>query len=140
MPIPHISRRAVLQSFPVIAAACYWQPGLMAEQLTQTPAMTEGPFYPDQLPLDTDNDLIIINNSLTPAVGEIVHLSGKVLTTSGQPLRNAFVEIWQVDGNGAYLHSGTVNKEKQDSNFQGYGRFLTDSTGASYFRTIKPVP
>ena len=25
-------------------------------------------------------------------------------------------------------------------NFQGYGRFLTDSSGAYYFRTIKPVP
>ena len=31
-------------------------------------------------------------------------------------------------------------KQKFDTNFQGYGRFLTSSTGEFYFRTIKPVP
>ncbi len=46
-------------------------PGAFAEVLTETPRMTEGPFYPDKLPLDTDNDLLIINDSLSPAVGEI---------------------------------------------------------------------
>jgi protocatechuate 3,4-dioxygenase beta subunit len=30
--------------------------------------------------------------------------------------------------------------EKRDANFQGYGRFLTASTGEYYFRTVKPVP
>lgn len=119
----------------------WWNtPGAFAEELTKTPYFTEGPFYPDKLPLDTDNDLIILNDSITPAVGEITHLTGRVLTASGQPVRNAFVEIWQVDNAGAYLHSGTDNAEQRDSNFQGYGRFLTDSKGQYYFRTIKPVP
>ncbi|MEO2091769.1 MAG: intradiol ring-cleavage dioxygenase, partial [Gemmataceae bacterium] len=27
-----------------------------------------------------------------------------------------------------------------DKNFQGFGRFTTDKSGAYYFRTIKPVP
>ncbi|MCA9016572.1 MAG: intradiol ring-cleavage dioxygenase, partial [Planctomycetaceae bacterium] len=76
--------------------AAFTTPGLMAEELTRTPAMTEGPFYPDKMPLDTDNDLLVINDSLTPAVGEITYLTGKVLDAKGQPLRNAFVEIWQV--------------------------------------------
>ena len=58
----------------------------------------------------------------------------------GSPIRNAFVEIWQCDNNGAYLHAGSGNADKRDSNFQGYGRFLTDSKGNYYFRTIKPVP
>ena len=31
-------------------------------------------------------------------------------------------------------------KDKQDRNFQGFGRFVTGSTGEYYFRTIKPVP
>ena len=30
------------------------------------------------MPLDTDNDLIILNDSLTPAVGNIAYLSGQV--------------------------------------------------------------
>ena len=47
----------------------------------------------DKLPLDTDNDLIVINDSITPAVGTIAHFSGKVLDAKGAPVRNALVEI-----------------------------------------------
>ena len=43
----------------------------MAEELVRTPRQTEGPFYPDRLPLDTDNDLIVVNDNLTPAVGRL---------------------------------------------------------------------
>ncbi len=139
-PFSRVSRRAFMQAMPAGLSAFWLTPGLFAEQLLQTPRMTEGPFYPDKLPLDTDNDLLVINDSLTPAVGEIVHLSGRVLSAAGEPIRNAFVEIWQVDNNAAYIHSGTGNADKQDKNFQGYGRFMTDSTGVYYFRTIKPVP
>jgi protocatechuate 3,4-dioxygenase beta subunit len=102
--------------------------------------MTEGPFYPDRLPLDTDNDLLVINDSITPAVGTVAHVSGRVLGPTGSPVRNALVEIWQCDSNGAYQHTKTGNREKRDTNFQGFGRFLTGSTGEYYFRTIKPVP
>ena len=104
-----------------------------------TASMTEGPFYPDKLPLDTDNDLLIVNDSITPAVGEISYLRGRVLSKSGEPVRNAFVEIWQVDNNGSYIHSGSDNRGRYDRNFQGYGRFLTDAKGNYFFRTIKPV-
>ena len=105
----------------------------------RTPAQMEGPFYPDKLPLDTDNDLLIINDKLTPAVGTITHLTGKILGANGEPLRNAVVEIWQCDNNGAYLHSRSDNGKKRDGNFQGFGRFLTGASGEYYFRTIKPV-
>jgi protocatechuate 3,4-dioxygenase beta subunit len=91
------------------------------------------------MPLDTDNDLIIINDSVTPGVGEITHLTGRVLTKSGQPVRNAFVEIWQVDQTGSYVHTGGRQPSGFDRNFQGYGRFLSDSRGQYYFRTIKPI-
>lgn len=114
-------------------------PGRFAEELTKTPAMAEGPFYPDKLPMDTDNDLLILNDSITPAVGEITHLSGRVLTTAGNPVRNAFVEIWQVDNTGAYLHKDSNGAKDRDKNFQGYGRFLTNHKGEYYFRTVKPV-
>jgi protocatechuate 3,4-dioxygenase, beta subunit len=122
------------------ATALLAVPGAFAEELVRTPAQTEGPFYPDKLPLDTDNDLLIINDTVTAAVGDITWLSGRVLDARGEPIRNALVEIWQCDNNGAYLHSGTTNREKRDKNFQGFGRFLTGSTGEYLFRTIKPVP
>ena len=133
------NRREWLRS-TAFGAAAMATPGLFAEMLTRTAPIGEGPFYPDKLPLDTDNDLLVINDSVTPAIGEITHLSGRVLTQSGEPIRNAFVEIWQVDSNGVYLHSGSNNKQNADSNFQGYGRFLTDYRGRYYFRTVKPVP
>lgn len=132
------SRRQFLEYFAG-SAGLFMTPGLFAAELARTAPVGEGPFYPDRMPLDTDNDLLLINDAITPAVGEITHLSGRILNTSGEPLRNAFVEIWQVDNNGAYLHSGTSNADKRDSNFQGYGRFLTDAKGNYYFRTIKPV-
>lgn len=116
------------------------KPGAFAEELIRTPQQTEGPFYPIKLPLDTDNDLLIVNDSITSAVGEITHLSGRVLDARGGPLRNVLVEIWQVDHNGAYLHEKSGNGDKRDANFQGFGRFMTGSTGEYYFRTVKPVP
>ena len=131
-------RRRFLAS-SAFALALFSTPGAFAEELLRTPRQTEGPFYPDHLPLDTDNDLIVVNDSLTPAVGEITFLSGRILDAGGAPIRNALVEIWQCDRNGAYLHSGSGNADKRDRNFQGFGRFITGSTGEYLFRTIKPV-
>lgn len=135
-------RRFIQQAAAGVAASAFWHtPGAFAEvlSLTLTPEQTEGPFYPNHLPLDTDNDLIIVNDNITPAIGEITHLSGRVLDAKGEPIRGATVEIWQVDGNGVYLHTASQNA-KRDANFQGFGRFLTASTGEYYFRTVKPVP
>lgn len=134
-----LTRRETLRRLAA-GSALFAAPGAFAEALTQMPRQTEGPFYPDKLPLDTDNDLIVLNDAATPALGEVTYLSGRILDAKGNPLRDAVVEIWQCDQNGAYLHSGTGNAEKKDRNFQGFGRFLTGSTGEYLFRTIKPVP
>jgi len=132
------NRRTFLQS-TAVGAAMFSVPGLFAEELIKTPSVGEGPFYPDRMPLDTDNDLLLINDTITPAVGEITHLTGRVLSAAGTPIRNAFVEIWQVDSKGSYIHTRGAGDDGSDKNFQGYGRFLTDSQGQYYFRTIKPV-
>ncbi len=132
------SRRHFLRTISV-GAAFFAVPGLFAEQLALTPRQTEGPFYPDKLPLDTDNDLVTINDTTTPAIGEVTWLSGRILDSHGAPIRNATVEIWQVDANGVYIHSESNNAAKHDKNFQGFGRFVTGSTGEYVFRTIKPV-
>lgn len=133
------TRRQFIGGMAVGTGALY-VPGAFAEELTRTPSQTEGPFYPDKFPLDTDNDLLIVNQGITAAVGEVTYLSGKILDSRGNPIRNAVVEIWQCDHQGAYLHTKSGNSEKRDSNFQGFGRFLTGKTGEYYFRTIKPVP
>ena len=132
--------RRTFLGMATLGAAAFTTRGLFAEELTRTPRQTEGPFYPDKLPLDTDNDLLIVNDEITPAVGEITHLTGKVLDAKGNPVRTAVVEIWQVDGNGVYLHTRDASRGGRDANFQGFGRFMTGSTGEYYFRTVKPVP
>jgi protocatechuate 3,4-dioxygenase beta subunit len=134
-----LSRRQLLMAGS-LGAAAWLVPGIFAEELAVTPAMTEGPFYPDRLPLDTDNDLVIVGNSTTPAIGEVTHLTGRVLTPNGSGLNNLVVEIWQVDGNGVYLHTGSDNAGRRDRNFQGFGRFTTNQRGEYRFRTVKPVP
>src|SRR5436190_13544397 len=137
-----LTRRGLLRGGLTLGAAAFLTPGAFAQQLLRTPRQTEGPFYPDKLPLDTDNDLIIVNDKLTPAVGDITFLSGRVLDPMGRPVNNAVVEIWQCDANAVYLHtsdSGPKSRQ-QDKNFQGFGRFTTDAKGAYRFRTIKPVP
>ena len=132
-----LSRRSLLGA---LAAASPWlmSRGAYAEALAETARTTEGPFYPDHLPLDTDNDLLLLNDTLTPSTGRITYFSGRVLSPTGAPVRNAMVEIWQCDAKGSYLHSkGRV--AERDPNFQGYGRVLTGATGEYGFRTIRPV-
>jgi protocatechuate 3,4-dioxygenase beta subunit len=137
-PIRARSRRDFLGTL-TFGTALFTTRGLFAEELFQTPRQTEGPFYPDKLPLDTDNDLLVINDATTPAVGEVTYLGGRILDARGNPLRNALVEIWQVDNNGVYIHFKDPRRDKHDEQFQGYGRFLTGSKGEYGFRTIKPV-
>jgi protocatechuate 3,4-dioxygenase beta subunit len=136
--VPFPTRRLFLGAL-ALGGAAWTVRGAFAEELTRTPAQTEGPFYPDKLPLDTDNDLLIVNDAITPAVGEVTHLSGKILDAKGNPLKNALVEIWQCDSKGVYIHTDDSGKRARDTNFQGFGRFLTASSGEYYFRTIKPV-
>ncbi len=133
------NRRAFLGA---LGAAFFTTPGLFAEELLNTPRLTEGPFYPDKLPLDQDNDLILIKDSITPAVGEIAHLTGKVVDATGKPLKSATIEIWQCDANAVYLHTADSGPKasQQDKHFQGFGRFETNAEGEYRFRTIKPVP
>src|SRR5919106_366838 len=136
------ARRQFLRTLGATGAlALFTRRGLFAEalELKPTASTTEGPFYPDKMPLDTDNDLLTINDAITPAVGQIAHLTGRVLTATGQPIRNAFVEIWQVDSTGSYVPTKGRRPTGHNGNSQGYGRSLTDSKGQYYFRTIKPI-
>jgi protocatechuate 3,4-dioxygenase, beta subunit len=126
-----------------LSAAFFTVSGAFAAELTRrtrtrTAWVEEGPFYPPKLPLDTDNDLILVNDSITPAVGEITHLSGRLMDANANPVRNATIEIWEVDHTGVYL-ADRPNQPRYDAHFQGFGRFLTSSTGEYYFRTLKPA-
>src|SRR5260370_42306080 len=102
--------------------------------------MPEGPLYPHRFPLHTDIYLAIAGTSTTPAIGEITHLTGRVLTPNGSGVNNLVVEIWQVDGNGVYLHTGSDNAGRRDRNFQGFRRFTTNQRGEYPLPTGQPGP
>ena len=89
------------------------------------------------LPLDTDNDLLILNDGSTAAVGDVTHLTGKILDAKGNPLAGAVVEIWQCDAAGHYRHPG--DGDRADPDFQSFGRVVADAEGRYRFRTIRPV-
>lgn len=134
-----LNRRRFLKSLAV-ASAGFTIPGYLAEALTITPKVTQGPYYPlaKNIPLDDDNDLIHNSSDTLAATGIITYLSGRVLDASGNPVKNALVEIWHADDAGNYIYSANSTRNSAaDAKFQGFGQFLTGSTGEYYFRTIK---
>lgn len=134
-----IDRRRFFKSMAA-ASAGFTLSGYLAEALTATPSTTQGPYYPqaDDIPLDKDNDLVQLNDNLTAAGGVVTYVSGRVLDTNGNPIKNALVELWHADREGDYLYStGTGRNSACDANFAGFGQFLTGSSGAFKFRTIK---
>ncbi len=114
--------------------------GVLAKaRLNPTPPQTSGPFYPLELPLDDDNDLIQFGRSKELAEGAITHLTGDVVDIDGKPVADARVEIWQCDANGRYRHPRDANIAALDPNFQGHGHYQCGRDGIYRFRTIRPV-
>jgi len=111
-----------------------------AAELAALPLQTEGPYYPDILPKDTDNDLVRIADAARDAGGEILELEGVVRDVSGRPLAGAGLEIWQADAGGRYIASRDGGGSRpRDAYFQGYGRMTVGEDGVYRFRTIRPV-
>jgi len=62
-----------------------------------------------------------------------------VLNISGDPVRNAMVEVWQANAKGRYMHPSDPNPAPLDPNFQGFAVVTTDAEGRYRFKTIKPA-
>ncbi len=134
-----ISRRRFIKTSVVATGLTIVPPSLLAAQKSLTPDATEGPFYPVEIPLDSDNDLIHIDGRSTVANGIPANVIGRVLDDRGNAISNATVEIWQCDANGRYHHPGDTRDAEIDDNFQSFGHFTTGSDGAYRFLTIRPV-
>ncbi len=105
-----------------------------------TPRQTAGPFYPPELPLDNDNDLVHVEDQAGVAKGLVTDLRGRLLDSNGRPLSGMRIEIWQCDANGRYRHPRDPGDAPIDPAFQGFGHTISDAQGRYRFLTIKPVP
>lgn len=135
-PAPNSHRRTVAAA--LIAAPALWL-GLRAQAQPArraTPGQTEGPFYPVEIPKDSDYDLLH-NGPLAYGRGQPSWVEGVVADLDGKPVRGAQVEIWQCDEAGHYHHPGDGNRA--DAAFQGFGRVAVNADGQYRFRTIRPV-
>ena len=114
-------------------------PDISYGRLIRTPWQGEGPFYPDRIPVDTDNDLVKNGDTSVEAGGKILILNGMLVNLDSKPIIGVSIEIWQTDKNGVYLHSGSFARDFLDKQFQGFGRTKTVRNGQFFFRTIVPT-
>lgn len=113
-------------------------PALAGDKLTETPTLDMGTCYPVRKPQDQDADLTIIRGHHAHAVGDIVELSGRVMTPDGKAVPHAVLEVWQANHHGRYAHPADTNTAPLDPNFQGYALVRADAQGRYKLRTIKP--
>jgi protocatechuate 3,4-dioxygenase alpha subunit len=83
----------------------------------------------------------IASNALAAngAEGERIVIEGRVLDGKGEPVNDALIEIWQANAHGRYRHARDARDDVPlDPAFSGFGRAMTDETGAFRFATVKP--
>ena len=142
-PTSSYSRRrfAACVAASPLAAGLPSRAGGQVVGLRETADLITGPFYPVVKPADRDVDLTLIRGHRRRAAGQVVRLSGRVLNVSGEPVRDAAMEIWQADARGRYAHPSDPNTEVPlDPDFQGYALLRTDKDGRYQLTTIKPGP
>ena len=133
-----MQRRRLIAAM-VAAGFAPWQ-RLLAENklLPVTPSDAEGPFYPVDIPRDSDNDLLRVLGMDDNSPGQLAYVHGTVVDRRGTPIDGARVEIWQCDQGGVYHHPGDPGRP--DARFQGFGAMVTNRAGSYHFRTLRPVP
>ncbi|MFJ8357693.1 protocatechuate 3,4-dioxygenase subunit alpha [Streptomyces sp. NPDC093984] len=111
------------------------------ESVLPTPSHTVGPFYGYALPFPGGGDIAPVGHPDT------ITLQGYVLDGEGNPLPDAFVELWGPDPQGAVpTTDGSIRRDpatggylgRNGVEFTGWGRVQTDANGHWYARTLRP--
>jgi hydroxyquinol 1,2-dioxygenase len=88
-----------------------------------------GPFFVEDSPSFQNGD--DIGNG---AAGEPCFMYGRVLSTAGELIPHAYIEIWQADDHGFY-----DVQQKDSSHIYGRGHLNSDWEGKYYFWSVKPA-
>lgn len=113
------------------AARGFQQPRLTAES-------PMGPFFPLDVPADSDADLTMVKGHANRAQGQLIEVRGRVLDLRGNPIAGARLDIWQANAAGRYAHPRDPAVAKLDPDFQGFASIASDSKGDWRIVTIKP--
>ena len=136
------NRRLIVKSLTILPTISVWSLKQLvfaqSNKLRPTPQDVEGPYYPVSWAGDIDHDLTTYNGKKY-AGGIPMALGGLVRGESGEILKNARVEIWQIDDVGEYRHPDFGGEKPAERGFQGYGQVQTDEAGRYAFKTIKPI-
>lgn len=133
-----LSRRQVL-GMAVAAGGFAMSEGIaLAQTMKRTPGEILGPFYPVIKRIDQGADLTTVPGKAGRAMGQVIHVMGRVFNAEGQPVRGARVELWQANAQGRYTHPSDTNPAPLDPNFEGFAVQNSDAEGRYRFKTIKP--
>lgn len=133
-----LSRRDLMAAgLSVAGLAALSMPRASASELPLTPAcgapaaptrrQTEGPFFTPSSPLKRD--------LRGDGPGELLALSGFVMTRRCQPVPNALVDLWHADRQGEYDNAGFRFRGHQITDDQGRYQFITRVPGLYPGRT-----
>ena len=104
--------------------------------LLRTPDQILGPFYPISQIADVTGDLT--RHAGGQAEGTVLYVAGRVMASSGTPVPNARIEIWQANQHGRYAHPADENPAPLDPHFAGFALIQSDADGAYRLKTILP--
>ncbi|TQJ56920.1 protocatechuate 3,4-dioxygenase subunit alpha [Streptomyces sp. NBC_00080] len=111
------------------------------ETVLPTPSHTVGPFYGHALPFPGGGDIAPLGHPDTIA------LQGHVYDGEGNPLPDAFLELWGADPEGNLPRvDGSMRRDASSGGFlgrngvefTGWGRIQTDANGHWSARTLRP--
>src|SRR5262245_11027342 len=95
---------------------------------TPTPSQTVGPFFSIGLPQVGGPELV------PPDHPDAVRIWGFVTDGDGEPVDDAYLEIWQANRGGRYAHPEDTREEiPLEDGFNGFGRAGTDEDGRYEF-------
>ena len=99
--------------------------------------ISSGPVFGRVPVREGDNNLLRRGDG--PPLGVRVKLHGRVVDANGRGVPDTLIEIWQANSSGRYIDE-YCNRPwlPLDPNFDGAGRYLTDSNGYYEFFTIRP--
>ncbi|MFH0177680.1 protocatechuate 3,4-dioxygenase subunit alpha [Streptomyces cacaoi] len=111
------------------------------ETVLPTPSHTVGPFYGHALPFPGGGDIAPLGHPDT------IVLQGYVYDGEGNPLPDAFLELWGADPEGNLPQvDGSMRRDSSSGGFlgrngvefTGWGRIQTDANGHWSARTLRP--